>query len=168
MVKVIVGAELSRVADWYARAINSDIAGYLSTSLHWAYPTEASGNWDNTFLMTDNNLGLAMVYPDRQSSNQTVTVSLWVLGSSWQQRYTAARLGEHALRACSAYGANYLELTCHASNAPSLALCERLCGTPISRRVEAAWNSTLGTWEDSILFRAKLSDVRQRVKLKRT
>lgn len=159
MNRIILGPELHRVADWYARAVNSPISGYLSASPYWAYPTEASGDWDRTIVMSDNGLGLAIVSADRQSSNHTVSVSLWTLGEGWQKRYTAARLFQSALSACAAYGATYLEVAVHASNAASISACTRVMGEPICRRREAAWNSATGVWEDSIMFRTKLSDI---------
>lgn len=155
--KIITTANAADYLAWYAKALRDDsVWPHMSYEKRWCAHKVEDDDWHRLIVMDDHGMGCGRLSPDRGSPD--VSISLWVLKCEMRP-VIAACLLKDMIGLCPRYGVEWVEASCHESNDDSRRLLTKILGSPWGFKPAAAWNGLKGYYEDSIHFRAKVSDV---------
>jgi hypothetical protein len=141
---------------WFSKAVTDEtVWPYLSFQKRTSALTVENDDWNHSIFMDESCNAVLEWIPSRSNGMHDASVSLWSLTGA-HQRQAAGQLASALPAIAKRYGVAFVGAACHASNENSVRILTKRFGEPWGRCPANAWNGKIGSFEDSLHFRARL------------
>lgn len=158
-VRILTTVEQPALSFWYSKAINSNIARWLSSTPYHAEFQIKDGSWNSVYLMDSKSHAVTQITLERERS--TACVSHWRLGGTI---YTSINHFRKVLNVADLNDIKYLEAAACVTNGNSFHMCDYIFGTAWGLKPEACWDPVYSDWMGLLCYRDSVKNIRERNK----
>lgn len=158
-VRILTTIDQPALNEWYARAINSYVARWLSPTPYHAEFQIKDASWNSVYLMDDKNYAVTHITFEREKS--TAIIGYFRLGGIV---YTSLNHFRKLLYVASLNDVKYLEAATCVTNSTSVRLCNYIFGTYWGLKPDACWDPFITKWVNLLCYRDSVKNIRERNK----